>query len=206
MSGGEKIIEDSKKKKRKLSEVLPKKVEIRRLSYPPTKSEVLVVGVDWYSYIHATLVKDILHELNPETVIVDIPCDEPYFVKNLDEKLTSFRDTWKFFTFSMENSFFVNPKPKYISDITLSKSKIDLLIKENIQTTPAEFEFTGDVLYSLDWMGFGNLYPDCYLTGINHGFNRLDQNISVVIGGYPQIILRDYLANIMSLIEVEESF
>jgi hypothetical protein len=85
----------------------------------------------------------------------------------------------------MSHSFFINPKPKYFSDILLSKPKIQTLLNENLFSTPAEFEFSGDLIYSLDRDGFSNLNPDCFLSTLMHVNNRGDSNASVTLGSYP---------------------
>ena len=69
-------------RKKKLAELLPQKLEVWRLRYPPTETEIFMVGVDRYSYMHATWIKDLLNDVRPENIFVELPCDEPYFVKN----------------------------------------------------------------------------------------------------------------------------
>jgi hypothetical protein len=45
-----------------------------------------MVGVDRYSYMHATWVKDLLNDVRPENIFISLPCDMPYLVKNIKDE------------------------------------------------------------------------------------------------------------------------
>lgn len=163
-----------------------------------------MVGVDRYSYIHCSLIKDMLQDINPELVFVQIPCDEPYFVKNHHGNPDNYRNTWKLFTQYNKSPFFVSPRPKFFSDLILSKEKASSLIRENITPTEQEFEIGNDILYSLDLKALGDKNPDCFLTTILYQHLRGDKGIQTIMGGFPDLVLRDFIAKTYSVEEVEE--
>ena len=60
LAGDEEIKLHKEIKRQRLIDMLPQNVEIRRLVDTKTQSEVVMVGVDRYSYIHCSLIKDML--------------------------------------------------------------------------------------------------------------------------------------------------
>jgi len=60
LAGDEEFKLHKELKWKRLLDMLPQNVEIRRLEYTKTGSEIVIVGVDRYSYIHCSLIKDML--------------------------------------------------------------------------------------------------------------------------------------------------
>lgn len=60
------------------------------------------------------------------------------------------------------------PKPKFFSDLVLSKEKASMLYNENILASEQEFEVGNDILYSADLKALGEKSPDCFLSAILH--------------------------------------
>ena len=91
---------------------------ISNLEYPKTKSDIILCGVEKRSYIHASMLSDLLIKYNPSLVYVQISPDEPFFIRKhndydqklkekkekygelsqyLDENLNGFKAFWKSF-------------------------------------------------------------------------------------------------------------
>ena len=64
----------------------PPNVNMTRLLLPRSseqaqQSEVIIAGLQRRAYTHSTFVGDLISDTNPDTVVVDLPPDEPYFVR-----------------------------------------------------------------------------------------------------------------------------
>ena len=107
---------------------MPKGISFSRLIYPPTKSELILVGVKRRAILHSSYVNDLLFELQPECTFLQLAPDLPMFIKPQGESEKDFRGEWFNFVRKHKNSnFIVNPLPKYINDITLTKDKVGSL-------------------------------------------------------------------------------
>jgi hypothetical protein len=71
---------------------------------------------------------DLLHEMKPETVFVQLPPDLPVFIKNASEGKGDYRDKWyQFLKRAHDCSFLVNPRPKFTSDVVMHGDKLKRL-------------------------------------------------------------------------------
>jgi hypothetical protein len=60
---------------------IPKFFTMRKMVYPPTKSEILVCGVRRNSNIHSVFLSKVLEKLNPDAIMVQMPPDDPIFIE-----------------------------------------------------------------------------------------------------------------------------
>jgi len=95
---------------------------------------------------------DLLQEMNPESVFVQLPPDLPLFIKNVKSKtetIIQYRDIWyQFIKRGKDAAFLINPKPKYTSDVILQKERIKRLFEENIIPAEVEFEVGSTAVFS----------------------------------------------------------
>ena len=65
---------------------VPRGMTLQRLYYPPSKSEIILVGLRRRAGVHAQFVYDLLSEMRPEAIFVQLPPDLPVFIKNTKPK------------------------------------------------------------------------------------------------------------------------
>lgn len=84
--------------------------------------------------------------MKPDTVFVQLPPDLPLFIRSRQK---DYRATWhKFLKKQFDGGFYVNPKPKFTSDVVLNNNRLKQLVEENIQPTIDEFELGTNTMYS----------------------------------------------------------
>ena len=96
--------------------------------------------------VHSSFIYDLLSEMRPESIFVQLPPDLPVFIKNTKPKpgmqtQMLYRDQWyRFLKNATDSAFLINPRPKYTSDVILHQDKIKRLFDDNIMPATAEFE------------------------------------------------------------------
>ncbi|CAI2364467.1 unnamed protein product [Moneuplotes crassus] len=209
-----------------LQNKLPPNFMISTLVYPKTQSEVILCGVEKSSYIHAHMLSDLLLHFNPDVVFTQISPDEPYFirrprnydfVKNSMKMLgdegfksdnSGYKGYWKAFIRGQSKAdFYVNPGPHFLSDLTIFKSKNDMIIDQNLTPCTKEFDIGANIAYTKGSVIFDNeLLPDCFLTPLIHQYNNLDTKVQCIVGGYPILALRDMVVRNHTFDEIYDNF
>lgn len=213
--GSESYYKDTPQKKiseKELNSRLPPNFLISNLVYPKTNTDIILCGVDRYSYLHANMLSDILTKISPGLIFTQIAPDEPFLIRKsknfkdpqekfiqrkldklLDENYKGFKLYWReFITGKQDASFYVNPGPHYLVDTIILKNKCEKIIDENLVPCDDIFDIGANIAYSHSTELRGNdLYPDCFLTPLVHQYNNMNQNTQLVIGGYPILALRD---------------
>jgi hypothetical protein len=102
-------------------ENVPKGITFSRLIYPPNQSEIIICGVNRRALLHSSFVNDLLFEMQPDCTYIQLPPDLPLFIKPGRETENDYRGEWYRFIKKRKNSsFFVNPYPKFTSDIMMN--------------------------------------------------------------------------------------
>ena len=212
LSTEEKAEEERQLTQKDLTSRLPPNFLVSNLYYPKTQSDIILCGVENRSFMHASMVSDLLMNYNPSLIFTQISPDEPYFIrkpknvtdysfeitkhgldKYMDDNLRGYKAYWRaFITQKHEASFHVNPGPHYLIDTMLLKNKNTQIIDENLSPCTKTFDFSANIAYSKpDDLQEKELLPDCFLTTLVHQYNNLDSNVQLVIGGYPILAMRD---------------
>ena len=118
---------------------LPDDFFITNLEYPGTGSNIILLGVERQSYVHAHLLSDLLIKLNPQLIFTQISPDEPYFIRKPQDfnpedhenyAVLTFRTMqfqgynmyWRYFMKQkFDPDFYVNPGPHYLVDTMILK-------------------------------------------------------------------------------------
>lgn len=125
---------------------VPRGMSLQRLYYPPTKSEIILVGLRRRAGVHAQFLYDLLTEMRPDSIFVQLPPDLPIFIKNTkpkDDKKTHilYKDQWyRFLKKAQDSAFLINPRPKFTSDIILNQERLKRLFDDNIIPATVDFE------------------------------------------------------------------
>ena len=125
---------------------MPKGINFVRLTYPPTNSEIIVCGLKRRAMLHSSFVNDLLLEMKPECTFLQLAPDHPLFIRPEDK---DYRSEWhQFIRRSKYSDFYVNPKPKYTSDVVMSKERVKSFVNNCIKPAENEFELGSKVIYS----------------------------------------------------------
>jgi hypothetical protein len=65
---------------------VPRGMSLQRLYYPPSKAEIVLVGLRRRVGVHAQFLYDLLSEMRPDSIFVQLPPDLPVFIKNTKPK------------------------------------------------------------------------------------------------------------------------
>ena len=145
--------------------------------------------------------------MQPECTFVQLPPDHPIFIRPEGESEKDFRSEWhKFIRKSKDSSFFVNPLPKFTSDIVLTKPRLKSLIENCLKTSPDLFDIGSKAIYSSNELKFSDsrsLMSDSYLTSFLYPYNSVTpdpQNSKVVaIGDMPTLVQRELQARALGI-------
>lgn len=173
LDGKSKSVEEKAEEERQLTQKdltsrLPPNFLVSNLYYPKTKSDIILCGVENRSFMHASMVSDLLMKYNPSLIFTQISPDEPYFVrkpkgvneysfeikkhgldKYMDDELKGYKAYWRaFITQKHDASFYVNPGPHYLIDAMILKKKNTKIIDENLSPCTKSFDFSANVAYS----------------------------------------------------------
>jgi hypothetical protein len=125
-------------------EKIPKYFNIRRLVNPDTGSEIFILGVQRSSNLHAYFLNELLNKIEPDMIAVQLPPDHPMFINTY----STYQKEWdEFVTKNTDCKFLVNPLPKGLHDIILSKSKLEKLYCINFATTE-DIQLGSKIIYS----------------------------------------------------------
>ena len=126
----------------------------------------------------------------------------------INEDLKGFHAYWKsFIKDKKEVTFYVNPGPHYLTDVLMMKNKTDKIIDENLIPCKDYFDIGANIAYSFaSEIGSASLEPDWFLTTLVHQYNNLNSNLQLVIGGYPQLALRDFIVRSYSFDQIYGAF
>ena len=144
--------------------------------------------------------------MQPECTFVQLPPDLPIFIKPQGEQVKDFRAEWyQFVRKGKDSRFYVNPYPKFTSDITLTGKRVKKLINNSIKTAEDMFEITPKVIFSPGEIKYGmngNL-ADSLMTPLLYNYNSLDgseENPKVIaIGDMPMLIQKEVQARALFL-------
>lgn len=179
-------------------ENVPKGISFGRLVYPPTKSEIILVGVKRRALLHSSFVHDLLFDMAPECTLLQLPPDLPMFIRPTGESDKDYRGEWfQFLRRGKDSYFYVNPYPKFTSDIVLTKKRVQSLIRNSILPANDQFELGPKAIYSEaePRCGTTKLVPDTLLTPLLYSFNTRtggETNPQVMaVGDMPLLIQKD---------------
>ena len=200
---------------------VPRGMTLSRLFYPPSKSEIVLVGLKRRAPVHSSYIYDLLQEMRPETVFVQLNPDQPYFIKNIKPKINPdgkesdkrilYKDIWyQFLKKAKDAAFLANPRPKFTSDAVLNKDKIKRFFEDNVIPAENEFEVGPNTVYSqgksmLDM----DLHADSYLTAMLYAYNTgtdKANNIQVVLGDMPTLMHRELVGRGLRLNQAQDIF
>lgn len=125
-----------------------------------------------------------------------------------------YKSEWyKFIRKAKSSSFFVNPMPKFASDIVLTNSRIKTLIDSSLKFNEEEFEFGSKIVYSPSELTFSpteNLMADSFMTPMLYPYNTVTVSPSnprvTVIGDMPLLVQREYQARSLSIKQVQKIY
>ena len=130
---------------------VPKGISFARLVNPDTNAEIIVCGVRHRAQLHSSYVTDLLHEMQPNGVFMQVPPDLPHFIVPKDEQEKDFRGEWyQFLTQGKNSDFFVNPSPKYLNDITLSQKRVESILNSSLRYSSADMQIGSHVIFTAE--------------------------------------------------------
>lgn len=190
-------------------ENVPTGVNFARLSFPPTKAEIVLCGVRRRAVLHSSYVNDLLFEMQPECTFVQLSPDLPMFIRPDGDQQNDYRGEWYHFVRRGKGSkFFVNPRPEYPRDTILTKARLTQLFETSLRHAPADIEIGPSVIYSPDPRfellpaSQGVLSPDALLSSLLYAHNCLQPTTEnprvVAIGDMPILVQKDLQARALS--------
>ena len=103
-------------------ENVPDGISFGRLVYPPTKSEIILIGAKRRALLHSSFINDLLFDMAPDCTLIQIPPDHPMFIRSTEESAKDYLGEWyQFLRKGKDSQFYVNPYPKFASDTVLTK-------------------------------------------------------------------------------------
>ncbi|TNV80742.1 hypothetical protein FGO68_gene107 [Halteria grandinella] len=201
-------------------ENVPKGITLQRLYYPPSKSEIILVGVKQRVVVHSSFVYDLLQEMRPESIFVQLPPDNPLFIRNpktsqTGEVQSKYREQWfRFLKRGLDASFLISPRPKFTSDVILQGDKLKRLFEDNIIPATDEFEVGTNAVYSQTKRTMDlELKADAFLTPLLYAYNNhlnrsatTGAHIQVIVGDMPKVVHRELAGRRFRVQECQEMF
>ena len=119
-------------------ENVPDGISFGRLVYPPTKSEIILVGAKRRALMHSSFINDLLFDMGPECTLIQMPPDHPMFIRPTEESEKDYLGEWyQFLRKGKDSQFYVNPHPKYASDTVLTKQRVKSIVDKTLKPSPA---------------------------------------------------------------------
>lgn len=169
---------------------IPHCFTMRALNYPPSNSEILLVGVQRNSNIHSLYLSRLLENYKPDLIAVHLPTDNPLFINCQND----YKEDWKDYINKREMyEFLINPCPKHSSEVLFSPKKIEKMIDFNFALSK-DISISPKIAFSsqkpLNFRNQENNYADAYLTPFIYSFNtRFDQFCPIAICDMPHLRL-----------------
>jgi len=108
---------------------LPKHLKVSVLNYPENNSDIVLLGINRYSNLHALWLGDFLGKYEPDGIGVEFPPDDPIFI----EGKGNHKDEWaNFISKNIDYKFKVDPLPRNVMDVLLTPQKVETLIQNNV--------------------------------------------------------------------------
>ena len=145
---------------------------------------------------------DTIAGLKPGTVITQLPCDAPYFIRTQQNYLRA----WYYFM-NMPNQpykFFVSPLPDGVADLVMNRQKVEYWIDGPVKCTPEIFKLSSNFIFSRDRILDTQFNQNNFFVpfvSANEGFTD-----SVVVGGIPHFKLLDFLARTVPITTLKDAF
>ncbi len=108
---------------------LPKHLKMNVLSYPSNDSDIVLIGANRFSNIHALWISDFLDKYEPDGIGIEFHPDDPIFIEGKFSHLNEWKN---FISKNVDYKFKVNPLPKNVMDVLLTPNKVESLIQNNI--------------------------------------------------------------------------
>jgi hypothetical protein len=105
-----------------------------------------------------------------------MPPDLPLFIRPTGEQSKDYRGEWfQFMKKGKDSRFFVNPYPKFTSDIILNSEKVKNLVNNTIKTNEDLYDISPKAIYSPGEQKFGmdQNMADSFLTPLLYSYNSL---------------------------------
>ena len=194
---------------------MPKGVSLARLYYPPTKSEIIICAVKRRALLHSSYVNDLLFDMQPECTFIQFAPDDPLFIKPEGDSAKDFRLEWRELVRRGKHSrFFVNPHPKYTSEVILTNEKVRQLMNHCLKPAIDEYEITPKVLYSPSDLKHSALtdrpIPDAFLTPLLYSYNTLSSTATnprvIAIGDMPTLVQKEIQARALNIDQCQQIF
>ena len=162
--------------------------------------------------VYSELIVDIISSELPESVIVGLPPDMPYWTCQIGD----YRDNWgKYLQTRNEVNFHVNPYPEYVGQISISNSNLRRVV-EDVMASSVDFELGARIVYSVNCIFLliivarlfdRMLKPDALITALLAIVNNNQSRIVTHLCDMPLLISReiavskesfDYFKNVYS--------
>jgi hypothetical protein len=131
-------------KKNNFFKNIPKYFSIKNLYYPPTDSEIIVLGVQRNSSKHGHFLSSLIERIEPDMIATQLSTDIPFFINSSKD----YQSDWKeFIKKNSDYKFLVDPLPQGINDMLISIKKIERLYNINL-TTSEDFKIGPKVIIS----------------------------------------------------------
>lgn len=187
---------------------MPKGISFARLFYPPNKSEIILCGVKRRALLHSSFVNDLLFDMQPECTFIQFAPDDPLFIRPEGDSEKDYRAEWReLVRHGKDSRFYVNPYPKFTSDILLTKERVKRLVNDSIKPAFDAFEVAPKVLYSPSDLKHNSItdkpIADAFLTPLLYSYNTLQGTESnprvVAIGDMPLLIQKEIQARALNI-------